>query len=68
MYGTGMPILFPIALISFAIFFVLERTLICYYYKQPPAFDEKMTMSSLGILMWAPVFYMAFSYWMLGNN
>lgn len=25
-------------------------------------------MSTLRILLWAPVFYMAFSYWFLGNN
>jgi hypothetical protein len=68
MYGTALPILYPIALLSFSILFVLERCLVCYYYIQPPIFDEKMTMNSLNMLLFAPIFYMAFSYWMLGNN
>lgn len=68
MYGTALPILYPIALMSFVILYILERLLVFYYYKQPPVFDEKMTMNSISMMLWAPFFYMAFSYWFLGNN
>lgn len=68
MYGTALPVLFPIAMFAFFVLYVLERCLICYYYKQPPVFDEKMTMNALNMLLWAPIFYMGFSYWYLGNN
>jgi hypothetical protein len=67
-YGTALPILFPIALWSYLVLFTLEKCLICYYYKQPPAFDEKMTMNALKMLSWSPLIYMMFSYWFLGNN
>lgn len=39
MYGTALPILFPISLIAFCVLYTLERCLVFYYYKQPPAFD-----------------------------
>lgn len=67
-YGTALPILYPIALWSFFVLYTLERMLVCYYYKQPPAFDEKMTTNALKMLLWAPIVYMMMSYWYLGNN
>jgi hypothetical protein len=67
-YGTGMPILYPIALFSFTVLYTVERIQVCYYYKQPPAFDEKMTINALEMLTWAPIPFMMFSYWFLGNN
>jgi len=67
-YGAALPILFPIALLAFVVLYITERLLICYYYRQPPAFDEKMTMNTLRILQWAPMVYMLMSYWMLTNN
>lgn len=33
MYGTALPLLYPIALWSFFVLYTLERILICYYYK-----------------------------------
>ena len=68
MYGTALPILFPIALFSFFMLYTVERLQVCYWYKQPPAFDEKMTMNTLRMLLWAPIIYMMFSYWVLSNN
>ena len=68
MYGTLLPLLFPIAAWSFFVLYSLERLLVCYYYKQPPAFDEKMTVNALNFFLWAPIVYMMTSYWGLSNN
>lgn len=67
MYGTALPVLFPIGLLAFCVLYFVERLLICYFYKQPPAFDDRITMSSMKVLAWAPVVYMMFSYWFLSN-
>lgn len=40
MYGTAMPLLYPIACLAFLVLFINERLLICYYYRMPPAFSE----------------------------
>lgn len=68
MYGTALPLLYPIALWSFFVLYSLERLLVCYYYKQPPALDDKLTQSSLKMLLWAPIVHMMLSYWFLSNN
>jgi len=68
MYGSAMPILFPIGLLAFVILYVWERLLICYYYKQPPMFSESMTKSAYSVLSYAPIVYIMMTYWFLSNN
>jgi len=68
LYGVGLPLLFPISLFAFTILYMVERFCVFYYYRQPPMFDDAMTRNSLRILNWAPLLYMLFGYWMLGNN
>lgn len=36
MYGLGLPLLFPIALLSYFVFWLVERFMIAYIYKLPP--------------------------------
>lgn len=67
-YGAALPVLYPIALWSFVVLYTVERIMVCYYYKQPPAFDEKMTVNALEMLTWAPIPFLMFAYWFLGNN
>jgi hypothetical protein len=68
LYGTGIPILYPIALVSYLILYFLEKTLLFYYYKRPPMYDDKLSRSALDILPFAGLFHAAVSYWMLSNN
>lgn len=63
-----MPIVFPIALLAFTILYISERLQIFYFYKQPPAFDEKLTMNTLRMLLYSPLVFIAFTYWYLSNN
>ena len=39
LYGTTMPILYPIALAAFIVLWVLDRILIAYYYREPPSYS-----------------------------
>jgi hypothetical protein len=68
MYGTALPILYPIGLLAFIVLYSVEKYLVYYWYKQPPVFDETITMNALSMLLWAPVLYMMTSYWYLSNN
>jgi hypothetical protein len=68
MYGTGLPMLFPISLFAFLVLYFIERYCVCFYYKQPPMFDDAMTRNTLRILNWAPLVYMLMGLWMSGNR
>ena len=39
MYGTGMPILYPIALVSYLILYFMEIYMLHHVYKQPMDYD-----------------------------
>jgi len=68
MYGIGLPILFPLAIVAYAIFWHLERYGIAYTYKMPPVLDDKITMNALKVLTFSPVLFICNGYWMLSNK
>lgn len=67
-FGFGMPILFPIACGSFIVLYVVERWLLFYGYQLPPSYDERLSQDVLNKLIVAPLFYLAFGYWMASNQ
>lgn len=68
MFGLGLPILFPIAIASFVILYLLEKTMLYYIYRMPPMYDERLSVSVIDKLRWAPCFFLAFGYWMVSSN
>ena len=67
LYGFGIPILFPIAAFSFAIMYFLETALLYYSYRAPPAYENEISEKVLKLLIWAPLFYLSFGYWMASS-
>ena len=67
-YGTAMPLLYPIALAGFMVLWVNERLLLCYYYRMPPAFDTEITEATLSIMRLLPLLSLPFTFWQLGNR
>ena len=67
-YGCTMPPLYGIACVAFIILYINERCLVCYYYREPPAFDEKMTVLTLDIVKYVPFVMMPMAFWQLGNR
>jgi len=67
MYGLGVPILFPIAAVSYFVLYSLERLLTAYFYQLPPTFDNKLSKNSMTTLRWAAVLHLFIGYWMLSN-
>jgi hypothetical protein len=66
-FGPGMPILFPVAAASLLVLYCLENYMLYYVYKAPPAYDEVLNNYVLGMLTKAPLFLLAFGYWMYTN-
>jgi len=67
-YGCTMPPLYIIACLAFVILYINERLLVCYYYREPPAFDEKMTVLTLDLVKWVPFIMLPMAFWQLGNR
>lgn len=68
LYGLGLPILFPIAIVSYFIFWMTERYQVAYTYQLPPAMDDKMTKNALTILSYSPLLFLFNGFWMLSNR
>jgi hypothetical protein len=67
MFGPGMPILFPVAAASLFVLYCLENYMLYYVYKAPPAYDEVLNNHVLSKLSKAPIFLLAFGFWMYTN-
>ena len=68
LYGVGLPMLFPIAFLSFFVIYSVERYQIAYTYQLPPAMDDKMTQNALKLLSYTPIIFLINGYWMLSNR
>lgn len=67
MFGFGIPYLFPVAVFHFAILYFVQKTLLYYSYRRPPMYDGALHDLVLKMLEGAPVFYLAFGYWMCSS-
>lgn len=68
LYGMGIPMLFPIAVLGLVVFWMLERYCVAYTYQIPPSLDDRMTNNAIQLLLKAPIFYMINGFWMLTNT
>ena len=67
MFGFGIPILFPLAAFAFTILCVMENALLYYCYMKPPMYNNELNKSVLNTLLIAPLFLIAFGYWMVSS-
>lgn len=67
-YGLALPILFPIAMLTFVNIYVIEKLTITYWYKKPPVYDDKINRIALGLMRWAPICFFTFGYWLMTNK
>lgn len=49
-FGTGMPIIYLIAFFGCVIQYIVDRLLICYFYREPPAYDDRITIVAIKAL------------------
>ena len=68
MYGFGMPVLFPIALASFIVLYLVEKYALFYVHVTPPMYDERLSNDVLNKLQFAPLLYLIFGYWMASSQ
>lgn len=50
LFGPGLPVLFPIGLMSLIILYIIERLMVAYSYQKPPMFDSTVNQTVIRIL------------------
>jgi len=68
MYGMALPVLFPIAALTFVNLYLVEKLCVAYWYQKPPAYDAKLNATALELMKWAPVAFFVFGYYIMGNK
>lgn len=68
MYGSGIPILFPIAFLSLLVLYLKERLCLAYSYRDPKhMLDDSLNQTALYMLSYPPLLYSAVAFWMFNN-
>lgn len=68
LYGLGMPIMFPMAMVIVANQRLCERVQVAKNYRQPPAMDDSLSNSVLSIMKFAPLMLLFNGYWLMDNK
>jgi hypothetical protein len=68
LFGAALPVLYIICGLTLLAIWIEGRISVCYFYREPPAFDDKMTTACLNILKISALWGLAFSFWILGNR
>ena len=68
MYGLGIPLLFPLAALSFLITLIGEKIQCAYFVKLPPAMGDTLTSTTISALNFSPILLLFNGYWMISNK
>ena len=63
MFGTALPILFPIAYVSYIILNIQDQILLVYFAQKPPVYDEKLNNKIIETMRYAPMYLLAMGFW-----
>lgn len=63
MYGAALPLLFPIAVVSYAILYLEDIILLVYFAEAPPTYDEQLNQKFINLVKKAPLVLLGFSFW-----
>lgn len=68
MYGLAIPVMFPIAALTFINIYLVEKLCVAYWYQKPPMYGPELNDAALGMMRWAPLTYFIFGYWIMGQK
>ena len=68
MYGAALPLLYPIAMFSFAVLYVQDITLLVYFAEAPPSYDNDLNTRFISIIQKSPILLLGMAFWQLTNQ
>ena len=67
-YSGGLPLLYPLAALSFLAIYWSDKYLLLRSYRKPPLFDNKIALPVLRWFKYALLGHFIISIWMYSNN
>ena len=68
MYGGGLPLLYPLAVVGFVAKFYADKWAILRVYRDPPMFGPQFASMTLNVLPFAFIFHCILSIWVFGRR
>jgi hypothetical protein len=68
MYGSGLPLLYPCAVVSFVMIYWVDKITLLRVYQTPPRFNKKLMASSRGWLTPMLIIHLILGFWMYSNS
>jgi len=62
-YGAALPLLYPIAMFSFAVLYIQDITLIVYFAEAPPSYDNDLNTRFIKIIQKSPIILLGLAFW-----
>lgn len=68
MYGMGIPILMPVACVSFYVTYLFDKAMFIKYYRHPPGYSHAISFSASKLLVYGIVLHVCFALWMFSDG
>lgn len=68
LFGPGLPVLFPICLLSKLMLYTCNRIELAYFSRRPPVYDGKMNKTVIDLLFVSPLLYILYGAWLYSNQ
>jgi hypothetical protein len=67
LWGSVLPIMFPIGLLNIFIFWAAERLSMFYIFRKPPLYTDYLTQTTINTMYSAVVLYLLIACWAYSN-
>ena len=67
-FGSSMPMLFLMAMVSLSVQYLVDRWTLAYFYRLPPPYSDKLTLSLLNAMSVAPIVSLSILFWQYTNK
>ena len=68
LYGPGIPIVFPLGLISLTLTYFIEKISLARLFRKPPEYSLSLTYSCTKNILLTPLLYSMFGFWVFTNK
>lgn len=65
MYGAALPLLYPIALVSYAVLYIQDIGLLVWFAKKPQTYDEELNKRFISVIKRSPYVLLPMAFWQL---